>query len=70
MAFRIANAHFRSIDTIMAGMRAGMRLVDAGVLDVAPLVSNVYPLGSIAAAFETAASKPPGFVKAVIAPNR
>ena len=27
MAFDIVNAHFRRIDTIMAGMRAGMRLV-------------------------------------------
>jgi L-iditol 2-dehydrogenase len=66
MAFQIVNAHFRSIDTIMAGMRAGMRLVESGALDVAPLVSNVYRLEAIRDAFDTAAAKPPGFVKAVI----
>lgn len=69
MAFKIVNAHFRSIDTIMAGMRAGMRLVDAGVLDVSPLVTNTYPLTAIASAFEIATEKPQGFVKAVIEPN-
>jgi L-iditol 2-dehydrogenase len=69
MAFKIVNAHFRSIDTIMAGMRTGMRLVDAGVLDVAPLMTNIYPLTAIASAFEIAIEKPQGFVKAVIEPN-
>jgi L-iditol 2-dehydrogenase len=69
MAFQIVNAHFRSIDTIMNGMRAGMQLVDAGILDVAELVTNVYPLSAIATAFETATSKPDGFMKAVIEPN-
>jgi threonine dehydrogenase-like Zn-dependent dehydrogenase len=69
MAFQILNAHFRSIDTIMTGMRAGMRLLDAGAFDVAPLVSNIYPLAAITDAFETAAAKPPGFVKAVVEPN-
>jgi L-iditol 2-dehydrogenase len=70
MAFQIVNAHFRDVDTIMAGMRAGMRLVDGGVLDVSSLVTNVYPLSSIATAFETATAKPVGFVKAVIEPHR
>ena len=66
MAFQIINAHVREISTIMAGMQAGMRLVNAGALDVAPLVSNVYPLDDIGEAFETAAAKPERFVKAVI----
>ena len=69
MAFKIVNAHFRSVDTIMAGMRTGMRLVDAGVLDASPLMTNVYPLTAIASAFEIAIEKPQGFVKAVIEPN-
>jgi L-iditol 2-dehydrogenase len=69
MGFQIVNAHFRSIDTIMAGMRAGMRLVDAGAIDVAPLASNMYPLSALAAAFEVATLKPPGFVKAIIEPD-
>jgi L-iditol 2-dehydrogenase len=66
MAFQIVNAHFRDISTIMAGMRTGMTLVNAGILDVTPLVSNVYPLDSLGEAFETAAAKPDRFVKAII----
>jgi hypothetical protein len=50
-------------------MRAGLRLMSAGVLDVAPLITNTYPLERINAAFQAAAAKPAGFVKAVIEPN-
>jgi L-iditol 2-dehydrogenase len=69
MAFQLVNAHFRDPDTIMAGMRAGMRLVDAGILDASPLVTHTYPLAIVAEAFETAAARPPGFVKAVVEPG-
>ena len=69
MAFQLVNAHFREIDTIMGGMRAGMRLVNTGALDVADLVTDTYPLEQIGAAFEHATSKPDGFVKAVIEPG-
>lgn len=69
MAFQVVNAHFRSIETIMAGMHTGMRLVNSGVLDVSPLMSDVYGLADIAQAFEAATSKPDGFVKAVIKPT-
>jgi L-iditol 2-dehydrogenase len=68
MAFELVNAHFRDIDTIMRGMRAGMRLVNAGVLDVSSLVSASFELAHIEAAFETATAKPDGFVKAVVEP--
>jgi L-iditol 2-dehydrogenase len=70
MAFRLVNAHFRDIDTIMRGMRAGMRLVNAGILDASSLVTASYPLGRIGEAFETAAAKPDGFLKAVVEPAR
>jgi L-iditol 2-dehydrogenase len=69
MAFKVINAHFREIDTIMAGMRAGMRLVNAGKLDVSSLVSGSYPLERLADAFETAVAKPDGFIKAVVIPE-
>jgi threonine dehydrogenase-like Zn-dependent dehydrogenase len=68
MAFEIVNAHFRDRERIMAGMRAGMRLVDAGLLEPAPLVTHIYPLARIGEAFETAAAKPDGFVKAIVEP--
>lgn len=70
MAFQIVNAHFREVSTIMAGVRAGMRLVNAGVLDASALVTHTYPLSRITDAFEVAAAKPDGFVKAVVTPGR
>jgi L-iditol 2-dehydrogenase len=69
MAFDLVNAHFRDIDTIMRGMRTGMRLVNAGRLDAGQLVTGSYSLDEIGHAFETAAAKPDGFVKAVIEPH-
>jgi L-iditol 2-dehydrogenase len=66
MAFQIVNAHFRSVETIMSGMRKGVELLNAGVLDVSPLRTNVYRLDDLAEAFEAAVSKPDGFVKAVV----
>lgn len=69
MAFDIVNAHFRDKDAILAGMRTGLRLLSAGMLDVSPLLTHFYPLDSISDAFQAATTKPPGFVKAVIQPN-
>jgi L-iditol 2-dehydrogenase len=69
MAFDLVNAHFRDIDTIMRGMRIGMRLVNAGRLDAAQLVTGSFSLDEIGRAFETAAAKPDGFVKAVVEPQ-
>jgi L-iditol 2-dehydrogenase len=69
MAFQIINAHFRDPDVIMRGMRAGMRLVNAGVLNPAPLISDTQPLERISRTFEMAAERPAGFCKAVISPS-
>jgi L-iditol 2-dehydrogenase len=66
MAFDIVNAHYREIATIMRGMRVGMRLLTAGRLSLAPLVTHRFPLDGIGAAFRAAADKPPGFTKAVV----
>ena len=68
MAFDLINAHFRKTETIMRGMRAGIRLVNAGILDASNLVTGSYPLSRIAEAFELATVKPAGFVKAVVEP--
>ena len=69
MAFDLVNAHFRDIDTIMRGMRIGMRLVNAGRLDATRLVTGSFSLDEIGRAFETAVAKPDGFVKAVVEPH-
>jgi L-iditol 2-dehydrogenase len=68
MAFKLVNAHFREIDTIMRGMKVGMSLVDGGILDASTLVTGTYPLTRIEEAFAVATRKPDGFVKAVVEP--
>lgn len=67
-AFRIANAHFRDVTTILRGLRAGMRLVSSGRLSLEGLVTHRFPLTSIDEAFRTAIEKPEGFVKATVTP--
>jgi L-iditol 2-dehydrogenase len=68
MAFRIANAHFRSVDTILHGMRTGVRLLTSGRLTMQDLVTHRFALDEIDEAFRTAIEKPEGFVKAVVVP--
>jgi 2-desacetyl-2-hydroxyethyl bacteriochlorophyllide A dehydrogenase len=67
-AFRIANAHFRDVTTILRGLRAGMRLVSSGRLSLEGLVTHRFPLATIDEAFRTAIEKPEGFVKATVTP--
>ena len=67
-AFRIANAHFRDVATILGGLRAGMRLVTSGRISLDGLVTHRFPLASIDEAFRTAIDKPEGFVKATVTP--
>jgi threonine dehydrogenase-like Zn-dependent dehydrogenase len=68
MAFRVANAHFREVATILRGMRIGMRLLTSGRIRLDDLVTHRYALDDIDAAFHTAIDKPPGFVKATVIP--
>jgi threonine dehydrogenase-like Zn-dependent dehydrogenase len=66
LAFRIANCHFRDVDTILHGMRTGMRLLRSGQITMDDLVSHRFPIEEIGQAFQTAHDKPPGFVKSVV----
>jgi threonine dehydrogenase-like Zn-dependent dehydrogenase len=68
MAYRIVNAHFRDVDTILGGMRAGMRLLTSGRLAMDDLVTHRFQLEEIDAAFQAATKKPEGFVKATVMP--
>lgn len=68
MAFHVVNAHFRDPDEIMRSMRAGMRLVSTGALDVGRLMTDVFPLAQTSEAFARAVERPEGFVKAVVEP--
>lgn len=66
MALRIANCHFRDVDTILHGMETGMRLLRSGRVALDDLVSHRFPIDDIDEAFETAHEKPPGFIKATV----
>ena len=69
MAFQILNAHFRDQETILRGMRTGMRLLSSGRLSLADLVTHRFPLVEINQAFQAAHEKPEGFVKSVVKIN-
>ena len=51
------------------GATRGLGLASRGEIDVARLVTHQFPLGEIQHAFETAAARPAGFVKAVLLPD-
>ena len=68
MAFRIANAHFRDVSTIIRGMRRGMRLLTSGRVSMEGLVTHPFDLDQIDDAFRTAVERPDGFVKATVTP--
>jgi L-iditol 2-dehydrogenase len=68
MAYRLVNAHFRDVNTILSGMRAGMRLLTSGRLSMDELVTHRFSLDEIDDAFHAAMHKPEGFVKATVMP--
>lgn len=69
MAFRLVNAHFRDEATILRGMRTGMRLLTSGRISLEGLVTHPVPLERINDGFQSAISKPAGFVKATVRPG-
>lgn len=68
MAFKIVNAHFRDVGTILGGMRTGMRLLTSGRISLDDLVTHRFSLDEVTGAFQTAIDKPEGFVKATVIP--
>jgi threonine dehydrogenase-like Zn-dependent dehydrogenase len=67
-AFRIVNAHFRDLQTILGGMYTGMRLLSSGRIVLDDLVTHRFSLDEIDTAFRTAIDRPEGFVKATVIP--
>jgi threonine dehydrogenase-like Zn-dependent dehydrogenase len=67
MAFHIINGHVRSDRIYVEGMKTGLTMLEAGTLQMAPLITHRFALGDIDRAFHVAAAKAEGFVKAVIA---
>lgn len=63
----VVNAHERDAVVVTEGMRAAVAAVSIGQLDPALLYTHAYPLDRIDDAFELLRSRPPGFVKALVA---
>jgi len=70
MAYDLRNAHFREMSAILHGMAVGARLLRAGLVDLAAHVTHRFELADIGTAFDTALSKPAGFVKATVVIDR
>jgi threonine dehydrogenase-like Zn-dependent dehydrogenase len=64
----VINAHERDAAVVVDAMREAARLAVDGALDVERLVTHVLPLSRLAEAFELAATRPHGFLKAVVCP--
>lgn len=65
-AIDVVNAHVRDRDLLGRSTRAGLQLLAAKRIDLAPLLTHWFPLDRVDDAFEALATKPPGFIKAVI----
>jgi threonine dehydrogenase-like Zn-dependent dehydrogenase len=65
-ALRVVNAHHRDRDAYLAGMREAVRLCAAGEFDPRPLFTHCFGLDDAGAALDAMASRPPGFVKALV----
>jgi threonine dehydrogenase-like Zn-dependent dehydrogenase len=65
----VINAHERSPERYVAGMRDAAAQIATGNLDPSPLYTHGFSLDQCAAAFELLEARPPGFVKAWIRPD-
>jgi len=65
-AMVMLNAHERRADYQMDCMRRGLRLMAAGRLDVASLITHRFNLSQVDDAFRALMTKPAGFIKAII----
>lgn len=64
--FDVINAHERDPDIYRAGMIQAVRAVESRLLDPTPLFTHTFRLEQLAEAFQTAAARPTGFMKALI----
>lgn len=64
----VVNAHERKQERYMQGMRAAVDAVIGGLIDPAPLYTDVYPLERLGEALDATRDRPGGFLKALVAP--
>jgi NADPH:quinone reductase len=62
----VINAHERNRSVQVQGVKEAVRKLQAGELRIDSLITHQLPLSEINAAFALAASRPSGFIKAVI----
>lgn len=62
----VVNAHVRRRDLLTGAIRRGIELVGEGQIQPGRLVTYRFPLEDVDRAFEALASKPPGFIKAIV----
>lgn len=62
----VINAHERDPGVYAEGMREAVEAIASGRINPAPLYTHAFPLEEINRAFETMASRPEGFLKALI----
>jgi threonine dehydrogenase-like Zn-dependent dehydrogenase len=62
----VVNAHERSADVQLQGIRDAVDAVASGRLDPTPLYTHVYPAAEMKLALDAAAQRPDGFVKALV----
>ncbi|HET7095384.1 MAG TPA: zinc-binding dehydrogenase, partial [Thermomicrobiales bacterium] len=65
-AIDVVNAHVRRRADLMESMRIGLALEAKGLIDLGSLVTHRYALDEVDRAYGDLASKPPGFIKAVV----
>ena len=62
----VINAHERDPEIYHSGMQAAVQAVESGLLEPRPLYTHRFTLNQIQKAFETATSRPGGFIKALV----
>jgi threonine dehydrogenase-like Zn-dependent dehydrogenase len=62
----VVNAHERDPQRYLEGIREAVALMEAGVLDPAPLFTHRLPLDRLGDALELARTRPDGFLKAIV----
>jgi threonine dehydrogenase-like Zn-dependent dehydrogenase len=65
-AIDVVNAHVRRRDLLNDGIRRGLELVRMGRLRTGTLVTHRFGLDGVGEAFQALATKPDGFIKAVV----
>lgn len=62
----VVNAHERSLDTQLRGMREAVLAVTSGALDPSPLYTHTFSLDELDEAFSHVQHRPNGFLKALV----